>query len=586
MKSNVEQLKKPGALRDADVVSQLPKTILDAIELTRALGETWLWIDSLCIIQDDEEGLAHELAEMHRIYATSFLTIIAADGQDAEHGLRGLKGISSERAFNQTVVPLARSERIAWKEPDPNYRHDNERTYYQRMWTSQEQDFSKRRLLFKSGTVEWECNCALWSEDHLYHSEADKPSTRGLRSYVGRGIHSHVPSLNTLSNLTRSFNAKNLRFEEDVFNAFAGYSTYLNSIFPGGLIYGHPQLFFDISLCWSPINSVRRRESSKYYAGHPTHTGLPSWSWMGWQGETTFPWDLESEYVSSRELGFIDTVTEWYAMENPGSTERQRIKSTWSQYRNAAPESMADTWRCTEFKPPATLYRNTINPLSEPGSMPKELPTYIYTHISDGDQEPLTRWYPIPMEKTSSEGGSEHVLHGRYQYLWCQTFRGYLLASPDLISEFAGRSHVHTLKDINGTTVGALDLHNEDDDKLFQEEIKVELIAVAKGWSTILRRYNLGAPNPDHGILHQDGHLTEQEEEEEQERQDKHFAYYFKKTPWTDEWENSKEDKQDCYHVLWIEWDNGVAYRRAYGFVLANEWERLAEPGKVDITLG
>ncbi|KAF4973375.1 hypothetical protein FSARC_353 [Fusarium sarcochroum] len=588
-KSNVEQLQEPGALRSDYVAAQLPKTILDAIELTRALGETWLWIDSLCIVQDDEEVLAHELAEMHRIYASSFLTIIAADGDDAEHGLRGLKGISSERTINQTVVPLSGDERIRWIEHSPSDRPFDERGYYQRMWTSQEYDFSKRRLLFKSGTVEWQCDCATWSEDHLYHVEADEPSIRASsnRSYVGRGVHSHVPSLNTLNNLTRSFNIKDLRFEEDVFNAFAGYSTYLNSIFPAGLVYGHPQLFFDISLCWYSIHSVRRRKVSRQYAGDPVHTRLPSWSWMGWQGKTTFPWDSEGEHTGSTDLGFTDTVTEWYAMESPGSTKRQLIESTWSQYRKSPPDSMADIWRCDEYKPPATLKLNSSDDLLEPRSMPKELPSYVFTYIpDDGQAPPLSRWYPIPVKNTISEDGSEPGLHGGYQYLWCQTFRAYLFASPNLISEFGGRSYVHPLQDINGTTVGALHLQNEDDDKLFQEETKVELIAVAKGWSAILRRYTGNAPSPGHYKPLEDSFLTEQEEEEALERHQEEWATFFEEPSWTDEWERSKEDKQDCYHVLWVEWENGVAYRRAYGFVLVDEWERLAEPSKVDITLG
>ncbi|KAF4457782.1 HET-domain-containing protein [Fusarium austroafricanum] len=577
-KSNIQQLRKPGALRSDNIISQLPKTIIDAIELTKALGETWLWVDSLCIIQDDEEGLARELAQMHRIYATSFLTIIAADGWNADYGLRGLRGISSERSINQIILPLSGGERIAWIEPDPSDREASELSYSQRMWTSQEHDFSKRRLSFKSGKVQWECNCTKWTEDHVYDNEVDKLRRMALNGYIGSGIPSRVPSLSTLNNLLRNFNSRTLRFEEDVFDAFSGYSTYLNSIFPSGLVYGHPEFFFDISLCWYSVDGLRRRTVSKHYKGDPAHNRLPSWSWMGWHGRTSFPYDSEAE-THALDLGFTEAITEWYAMEHPGSTERRPIKSTWSQCRKAPPESILDGWRSIEYKPPVIFDRYDTSTL--PQYMPKDLPSCIYTYILDGDDDPTSRWYPIPVNKHSPETGSVPGLHSGYQYIWCQTTRAYLLASPDSISLYGSRQYIHLLKDINGATIGFLDLPNEDNDRLSQKETKVELIAVAKGWTSILSR---DTAESESYKLSEDQHLTEQEEQEK--RQEWIDSWSNEEPLWKDEWERAREDKQDGYHALWIEWENDVAYRRAYGFVLAEEWERLAEPGKADILLG
>lgn len=55
LKSNFEDLRKPGVLLDGDIAEQLPRTIRDAIAIVRLLGEKYLWVDSLCIIQDDDE---------------------------------------------------------------------------------------------------------------------------------------------------------------------------------------------------------------------------------------------------------------------------------------------------------------------------------------------------------------------------------------------------------------------------------------------------------------------------------------------------------------------------------------------------
>lgn len=58
--------------------SLLHSTIRDAIYVTHMLGFRWLWIDSLCIIQDSDEDKAHEIGRMHHIYRYSHLTIMAA----------------------------------------------------------------------------------------------------------------------------------------------------------------------------------------------------------------------------------------------------------------------------------------------------------------------------------------------------------------------------------------------------------------------------------------------------------------------------------------------------------------------------
>ncbi|KAM5373308.1 hypothetical protein ACJZ2D_007137 [Fusarium nematophilum] len=567
-KSNFRQVRKPGALLPGPIASQIPKTIRDAIELTKALGETWLWVDSLCIIQDDQVSLGHELKHMHRIYATSFLTIIAADGQDAEHGLLGLEGISSPRTTNQLVLPLAGDERIAFMRSDYSRREPSIFDYDERMWTFQEKVFAKRRLTFGSGYVTWRCNCAGWSENQMYYPEADGrwlslgPSYR----YAERGIQSHIPSLNDLTDLVRDFNQKALGFDEDVFSAFSGLYTRLNGIFPSGLVFGHPELFFDISLCWYSVHNLRRRKASKGYTGDPVRDGLPSWSWMGWQGATLFPFDLECQQVSADEAGFTEVITQWYAIESPGSVMKRPIHSTWDRHRKAGPEKMPDGWKCTEFKPPAEWHRNFHMAEFQPQSMPKELPSHTYSHISERSESTCPRWYPVPMPISLVSDNSSISI-----------------GSPDMIGYSLYRFHL--IKDDNGRTVGGLRLQHKDDSKLLQEETLVELVAVAKGWSSILKRYVEWEEDWD--ARSEDDELTEEEEEEEGRKEyDDHFSREDEIVPWLEQWELEKEKKQDCYHVLWIERENGVAYRKASGFVLADDWERLAESAKVELTLG
>jgi hypothetical protein len=67
-------------------VSLLPKTFSDAILITRKLRFRYLWIDSLCIIQDDEADWQLESKKMAKIYENSALTISASAAHDAEYG--------------------------------------------------------------------------------------------------------------------------------------------------------------------------------------------------------------------------------------------------------------------------------------------------------------------------------------------------------------------------------------------------------------------------------------------------------------------------------------------------------------------
>ncbi|KAK4235539.1 hypothetical protein C8A03DRAFT_17728 [Achaetomium macrosporum] len=75
------------AHRSAIVWARLPQTFRDAIEFSRKLGIRYLWIDSLCIIQDDEHDWRREAARMASIYQNAALVISAARSHGAYGGL-------------------------------------------------------------------------------------------------------------------------------------------------------------------------------------------------------------------------------------------------------------------------------------------------------------------------------------------------------------------------------------------------------------------------------------------------------------------------------------------------------------------
>lgn len=67
-------------------LEDLPQTFKDAVSLTRSLGIQYLWIDSLCIIQQDKKDWEIEAGRMRSVYANSYLNIAATGSSSGSGG--------------------------------------------------------------------------------------------------------------------------------------------------------------------------------------------------------------------------------------------------------------------------------------------------------------------------------------------------------------------------------------------------------------------------------------------------------------------------------------------------------------------
>ena len=99
-KANIRQLIRPGSLDQFSY--RLPRTIRDAISLVPQLGVRYLWVDALCLVQNDPEDLECGINVMDLIYESAWLTIAAASGHDANAGLPGLTE-GTRHAQNPTI---------------------------------------------------------------------------------------------------------------------------------------------------------------------------------------------------------------------------------------------------------------------------------------------------------------------------------------------------------------------------------------------------------------------------------------------------------------------------------------------------
>jgi len=69
----------------------LPQTVTDAMEVTKIIGERYLCVDSLCVVQDDPVEVSCMIKAMDKIFKAATLTIIVGDGKYANAGLAGVR---------------------------------------------------------------------------------------------------------------------------------------------------------------------------------------------------------------------------------------------------------------------------------------------------------------------------------------------------------------------------------------------------------------------------------------------------------------------------------------------------------------
>lgn len=147
-------------------VEDLPRTILDAMEIVKALGETYLWVDTVCIVQDDADEMQDAVSRMDFVYRCAALTIVAAAGDDANAGLHGVRPKSRqleqvcEKVEEITVMHAGNAKLRLLQALRPS-------KWNNRGWTLQEDYFAQRQLIFTSGQVFYECKACAWCEDQF-----------------------------------------------------------------------------------------------------------------------------------------------------------------------------------------------------------------------------------------------------------------------------------------------------------------------------------------------------------------------------------------------------------------------------------
>jgi hypothetical protein len=142
-------------------ISELPRTFREAIDISRALGIRYLWIDSLCIIQDSETDWKGHVRAMAYIYEDAYITLAAGASADDDGGFFA---VPSDRYANPHTLELHVEQityhiyvRLSIHHPDEEWPASEVLPLMTRAWTFQERLLSRRFLLFGSKEILWEC---------------------------------------------------------------------------------------------------------------------------------------------------------------------------------------------------------------------------------------------------------------------------------------------------------------------------------------------------------------------------------------------------------------------------------------------
>ncbi|KAJ5761831.1 uncharacterized protein N7511_005213 [Penicillium nucicola] len=316
-----------GQLTEGLDMESLPPTIQDAITITRALSIPYLWVDALCIIQDNEEQKVKEIANMKELYSSSALTIIASAAENVYQGL--LYPRVQQETLHTIPVRLGpgRFGTMSINELDGACYDERLESIAKRAWTLQEQLLSNRTLAFTTQTMTWRCRERVQNfGNSLYfphdldsgYNENDEKYSLNLHSLLPEGEEADSAKDKCLSCWLRLVTVYSLRatsLERDKLNAVAGVASHpsFSEVLGPGYFAGLWQHNLARQLTWYTSDRHRTLEEDETFTfRRPITYRAPSWSWASLDGgiiHFDFNFDDEDETPPDIICEIIDCST-------------------------------------------------------------------------------------------------------------------------------------------------------------------------------------------------------------------------------------------------------------------------------------
>ena len=300
-RENVDTWMQPGGLRQ--VWHSISRVIREAIQLISEVDlydTRFLWVDSLCILSNDQEHKHTQISQMDAIYGQAVMTIVALAASSASSSLFDASDISAslgpvlrevEHRKNVEFVPDFRlSSRVIQEADEPGY------VYRTRGWTFQEEQISRRLLYCTESGFIFRCRLHEWSPAHIWNEETAEnfPSRSNLSM-------ERFNALTRWSSLVEAYTRRNLKYQSDALRAFTGIAESLqrprlsrNSL-PLTILCGICFDLFPSSLLWIPLQF---KDCSQRRA-------FPTWSWASVDSPICFTQPLNS-HISNTAVAHIE----------------------------------------------------------------------------------------------------------------------------------------------------------------------------------------------------------------------------------------------------------------------------------------
>ncbi|KAK4208726.1 heterokaryon incompatibility protein-domain-containing protein, partial [Rhypophila decipiens] len=244
----------------------LPKSFQDAVRVCRALGLQHLWIDSLCIVQDDSNDWQHESAKMTDTYENAFITLAATASAGCTEGFTMTH--QRPRHFSEFSVY-----------PGPDLVRLRNQPLYRRGWTLQEMALSGRLVHFAHDQLYWFCRSSTQGQygQNLGTGTA-LPALNSRPTEQDPTLQDH----NLWWDWVEDYSRRQLTRSEDKFPALAGLTKKFQQLTGGHHALGLWMDDIHYGLLWRRARTSKGSQPSAEEADGYSY--IPSWSWASIQG--------------------------------------------------------------------------------------------------------------------------------------------------------------------------------------------------------------------------------------------------------------------------------------------------------------
>ena len=301
--------------KDGIDMEELPRSFKHAVHMTRYLSVRYLWIDSLCIIQDSLQDWEQEAGQMRDVYTNALLTIAATGAKNSAEGLNFQRDPTILEFLMVHIPPPSHYHGI-YALFDAHSWETNVKLapLTQRAWVVQERLLSPCVLHFGRDQIAWECQelqaCEMFPNG--------LPETLGL--FGGSRYKALLASRNndfiTWTNIVKTYSQCQLSQEGDICIALAGLAEEFRSwTKTGKYVAGLWAIHLVSQMCWATdeLENALRHVIPK----RPLQYRAPSWSWMSIKSSITF-------YLFTRECFMFEILD--YKIENTSENEFGAIK--------------------------------------------------------------------------------------------------------------------------------------------------------------------------------------------------------------------------------------------------------------------